>query len=529
MAFNPDAGTVVGGFDPDAGVVIAPKQTKVKPVTAKAPAIDSTIQRDAPGRFSGEARVTASPSWRETAMDAQNTLFPTVAEHGAAPWPLTRDLLTMVPRIAGATGAALGTGFGEGSLPAAAQTFRDFMRDPQGEVAQSDGGLVQQIAAGSADDPTLIPSVYFGGGGKTLLSAVLRGAPIGAATYGSHALDRATAGSDTPFSGESTGQMLADVAPVAIPLAFKAAQPMVYLLKGGAAKLLTSAGKAQITAKAPDIIERGEGWLKGGGIPQVVKNTTMLPEGVGMNFLKLLKSARQGYPAAKAAADATGIKVPTNEAVQAAEDFARAQIDKGDLTLSDRGLANSVKWLKDHITVPDSPEGRALQEAARNPPPKPMIINPATGRTFLSEPMIADPEIMIRQSTAQGRKQALQSMARKPEASAIAPINGRIAVAKGASDYLVKQQKANAPMLYELNKKMAPMMDVKDYFSYFPRRATTNFMSFGTPWRVGQTMGARQLWNVAQAIDQEASKASSPLLARAFSELAQKSPPKGKK
>lgn len=57
MAFNPDAGTVVGGFDPDAGVAVAPKVPRRKTPAPVAAAPDSTIQQTAPGQFAGEARV----------------------------------------------------------------------------------------------------------------------------------------------------------------------------------------------------------------------------------------------------------------------------------------------------------------------------------------------------------------------------------------------------------------------------------------------------------------------------------------
>jgi hypothetical protein len=60
MAFNPDEGSVVGGFDPSAGVAVdGSKATRRKPAAPVAAAPDSTIQQIAPGQFSGEARVTA--------------------------------------------------------------------------------------------------------------------------------------------------------------------------------------------------------------------------------------------------------------------------------------------------------------------------------------------------------------------------------------------------------------------------------------------------------------------------------------
>lgn len=296
--------------------------------------------------------VNEEPGFVEKYLDAPSqTVFPSMDQKptlkGKA-YALARDVATLPLRTVAGIGAGLGD-FGrtirEGSeqdptavklpysnmdprllqyVPEAAitglETMQRTMRSPSRVAEETESPTIfPKIAAGMAEDPLTIPAMKYGIG-KNLISTMVRGIPVGLATYATHAADRASAGRDDVFRGETLPEYISDVAPVLAPPALNLIGKGIVAPLAKATEFLGSGGKekaldlAMSQFKAAPKVKGGQEWegLKEAlmskynnkplitqlftgnesDIPAVVKNYQTLKSEVDKNFTPILEAMK---------------------------------------------------------------------------------------------------------------------------------------------------------------------------------------------------------------------------------------------
>lgn len=267
-----------------------------------------------------------------------------------------RDALTLVPRITAGVGGAiadLAAGRGTGS---AATAMLQGMQDPSSllDITPDNrvGQVIQTAATEAAKDPMTLPLAYFGIG-NGLLNTVLRGGALGAATYGTHAADRYIAGRDDVLSGETGGQLLADVLPAgapvvttvgakvlphipivgAIPNMVKAAygamgepgKELAYKLATSIVKPLPAHSGGQVAegfqSGLRDVIDLGAGPEP--IFPKLINQETHSVGDVYKNYLNLREQVDAGFNPAIAALDQAGVTVPPRAITEAVTEHMR--------------------------------------------------------------------------------------------------------------------------------------------------------------------------------------------------------------
>jgi hypothetical protein len=431
MAFNPDEGVAASAFNPDEGVA-APafrrgtvqtsrsgKTGHVDTLTTAPVAAPSTIQQMAPGQFNGEARVTAGPGAWDRAVSAlggvAEDIFPSVVAQarsgGSAPWAGIpglagspglpawagiRDAATLIPRMAAASGTALGeyAGNPDATILSALEQGANTLRDPVGATeAGIPGSTAARIGAGMANDPTTLPMAFMPAG-RGVLGAIAAGGKMGAGTYASHVLDRYGLGGQSlpdALTGETLGQAAQDVLPIIAP-------PMLRYIQQGVGEvvspLLKYMGKpgvekarqivTSIFKTAPQI-KQGQTWeglqktlagsINGEPIfPQIVTHETHNIPDVVKNYDALHASVNQGYDPTLDALGKEGIRVPARAIVDATEnELNRLRVDPGEMKAwSPSDVAQANTFVRRSLMKHEGDAGKqALFDAAttgeRNP------------------------------------------------------------------------------------------------------------------------------------------------------------------
>ena len=219
--------------------------------------VDTSDLAPAPVRA---APPQAAPEQVSTARKVLSAAFPDVvrsAEAGSkAPiWSGIRSGLTLPARAAYGGTQALAELAGSGSPRQALDVLQRTMEDPE-KAAQDIPGRVQSAAASMINDPMLLPSLAVPGGSASRMA--LRGARLGGQTYVSHALDRYTRDQPNVLTGETAGQVVADVAPAVLPVAGAiGARVLPHIPVVGAVPNVVSNLASMTGDKGKEIILRG--------------------------------------------------------------------------------------------------------------------------------------------------------------------------------------------------------------------------------------------------------------------------------
>lgn len=330
-----------------------------------------------------------------------SAILPTVAAKGAGPWTITRDLATLPLRTVAGVGAAAGELggqlFGSGTrpipeaIPEAMQAYMDAMQSPEASVAEAQGGRPAQAFASMANDPTTLPLLAVAPG-RSLLGILGKGALMGAGSYGSHVLDREAGGADLgeAFGGETKGQIIQDVLPTALPLAFKGAgaalAPLAenfgqrgiehaYNMVRSMIKPASIAKGGQIAAgyeegmrgAIPGMVPGSEAALEAGAseglrgsvagreiFPELVKRETKNVPEIVENYNKLKAEIDAGFDPALARLTTSGVRVPRVPILRAVDEGLQQQTAQGKgWPLADRERA--LNFVKEQLFTHDDP------------------------------------------------------------------------------------------------------------------------------------------------------------------------------
>ena len=447
MAFNPEDGVVVGGFDPNAGTVIdAPQATRQKaPRDASAPIgrhssippmssrADSTIQQTAPGQFSGEARVTADPAWADVISPANAQ-----AQREGQGWlgkeyASGKDFLTALPRaaFAGFQGAAtlagsgdLGEALAQAKIAAANPTASFEADAPSMGALQKNVASLQQFAA-MAGDPLAIPLAYIGGSEAKPLAQGLLGSVL---SYAKRQVDAKARGEETQ-NGLTDGEYI----PAALGAAVSAFPIVGGRIQAGANYLFRKAVKP-VTKEVEGLTDA----LEKGKLPELAGWSGTVG-GSGEQFIKSLGEQGAQYPKILAVADATGNKVSTFQAVNAAkQSVAKAMADRQLAASIPEGIS-AVDWLRGKVQIPTTEKE---------------ILQALSGRSV--------PANDILPSQAHPIKSSLYDAAFDQTQSTLVPKAAKIMAAKGAARDLRAQLGEISPEYAAFNREMAPLYGAED-------------------------------------------------------------------
>lgn len=301
-------------------------------------------------------------------------LFPTAMTKGAGPWTITRDIATLPLRTVAGIGAAAGelagqaVGSGSRPVPAALQAYMDAMQSPEASVAEARGGRLSQAMGATANDPLTLPLMAVAPG-RSLPGILGKGALMGGATYGTHVLDRAAggAGIGESFGGETGGQLVQDVLPTALPLAFRGAGAVLSPIAENfgqrgvehAYRMVRSMIKPASIAKGGQIAEGYEEGMRGAVagreiFPELVKRDTKNVPEIIENYQRLKAEIDAGFDPALAQLTTSGIRVPRVPILRAVDEGLRAQTAQGKgWPLADRERA--LDFVKQQLFTHDDP------------------------------------------------------------------------------------------------------------------------------------------------------------------------------
>lgn len=328
-------------------------------------------------------------------------LFPTAMTKGAGPWTVTRDIATLPLRTVSGIGAALGEAggqaFGSGTrpvpeaIPAALQAYMDAMQSPEASVAEARGGRLSQAMGATANDPLTLPLMAVAPG-RSLPGILGKGALMGGATYGTHVLDRAAggAGIGESFGGETGGQLVQDVLPTALPLAFRGAGAVLSPIAENfgqrgvehAYRMVRSMIKPASIAKGGQIAEGYEEGMRGtipglvpgseaaldagaaeglrGAVagreifPELVKRDTRNVPEIVENYNRLKAEIDAGFDPALAQLTTSGVRVPRVPILRAIDEGLQVQTAQGKgWPLADRERA--LDFVKQQLFTHDDP------------------------------------------------------------------------------------------------------------------------------------------------------------------------------
>jgi len=341
------------------------RRSKAKTTPAPRPALtapDSTIQQTAPGQFSGETRVTADPSawdqFKNSVGNVTRDIFPNVvqqAENGNAfpAWAGIRDAATIVPRIAAATGTALGEYAGNPDATAASSLEQgaNTLRDPIRETEAATPNTLARIGAGMANDPTTLPMAFMPAG-RGVLGAMIAGGRMGAGTYGAHVLDRyglEGQSAKDALTGETLGQAAQDILPIVLPPALRYGQKTAGEILSPLVKYVGARGvekaRQMVTSmfKTAPQIKQGQTWeglqstlagnVNGKPIfPQIVTEETHNVPDVVNNYKALFGKVKEGFDPTLDALEKEGVRIPARPIVNATSgELERLKVDPGSM------------------------------------------------------------------------------------------------------------------------------------------------------------------------------------------------------
>lgn len=328
-------------------------------------------------------------------------LFPTAMTKGAGPWTVTRDIATLPLRTVSGIGAALGEAggqaFGSGTrpvpeaIPAALQAYMDAMQSPAASVAEAQGNLAARAAADVANDPLTLPLAAVAPG-RSFPGIIGKGMGMGAATYGTHVLDRSASGAGIgdALTGETKGQIAQDVAPTLIPLAFRTAGALAapvaenfgkrgvehaYQMVRSMVKPPAAARGGQIASgyeegmrgTIPGLVPGSEAALDAGAaeglrgavagreiFPELVKRDTRNVPEIVENYNRLKAEIDAGFDPALAQLTVSGIRVPRVPILRAVDEGLQQQTAQGKgWPLADRERA--LEFVKGQLFTHDDP------------------------------------------------------------------------------------------------------------------------------------------------------------------------------